>query len=110
MIVEKEIIRVMKVEEYTKKHPNDSDLMFGLIVLAFVGGWNCKYGPEHADKLNRIFECYLSMRDAQIELAESLCTNKDGDKCKANYGASCAYQCIKWPESPRMYSLRCESI
>ena len=84
----------MKIEEYLEKHPNDSELMIGLITLALVDNWNRKYDPEHADKLNKILECYLSMRDAQIELAESLCTSKEGDKCKANYGAPCAYQCI----------------
>lgn len=88
----------MKIEEYLKKHSNDSELMIGLIALALVDSWNRKYDPEYADKLNRMLECYLSARHAQIELAESLCTSKDGDKCKANYGAPCTYQCIsKWP-------------
>ena len=84
----------MKIEEYIEKYPNDSELMIGLIALALVDGWNRKYDPEHADKLNKILECYLSTRDAQIELAESLCTSKDGDKCKINYSAPCVYQCI----------------
>lgn len=99
----------MKIEEYIEKHPNDSELMFGLIALALVDNWNREYDPEHADKLNRIFECYLSARDAQIELAESLCTSKEGDKCNVNYGAPCAYQCIaKRPEPTLMYSWNCD--
>lgn len=60
----------MKIEEYIEKHPNDSELMAGLVALALVDNWNREYDPEHVDKLNRIFECYLSMRDAQIEFAE----------------------------------------
>ena len=101
----------MKIEEYLEKHPNDSELMIGLIALALVDGWNREYDPEHIDKLEKIFESYLSMRDAQIEFAESLCTSKEGDKCKANYGAPCIYQCIsRWPESTNMYSWSCESI
>ncbi len=54
----------MKIEEYLEKHPNDSELMLGLIALTLVDNWNRKYDPEHVDKLNRILECYLSMRDA----------------------------------------------
>lgn len=97
----------MKVEEYLKKHQIDSDIMIGLLALAVVDNWNREYDPEHVDKLNRIFECYLSMRDAQIEFAESICTSKEGDKCKANYGAPCVYQCIaKRP----MYSWSCKEI
>lgn len=99
----------MKIEEYLEKHPNDSELTFGLVALALVDNWNRKYDPEHVDKLNRIFECYLSMRDAQIDLAESLCTSKDSDKCKANYGAPCVYQCIaKRLEPQLMYSWNCD--
>lgn len=69
----------MKIEEYLDKYPNDSELMIGLIVLAFVDNWNRKYDPEYVDKLNRIFECYLSARHAQIDLAESLCTSKENE-------------------------------
>ena len=99
----------MKIEEYLEKHPNDSELMIGLIALALVDGWNRKYDPEHANKLNRILECYLSARDAQIDLAESLCTSKEGDRCKANYGAPCVHQCIyKRPEPTYMYSWNCD--
>lgn len=65
----------MKIEEYLEKHPNDSELMFGLIALSFVDGWNRKYDPEHVDKLKKIFESYLSMRDAQIEFAELVHAN-----------------------------------
>lgn len=96
----------MKIEEYLKKHPTDSDLMIGLLALALVDNWNREYDPEHVDKLNKIFECYLSMRDAQIEFAESICTSKDGDKCKANYDAPCIYQCIAEPTL--MYSWSCD--
>lgn len=99
----------MKIEEYLEKHPNDSELTFGLIALALVDGWNREYDPEHADKLNRIFECYLSMRDAQIDLVESLCTSREGDRCKANYDAPCVYQCIaKRSEPALMYSWSCD--
>lgn len=99
----------MKIEEYIEKYPNDSELMMGLIAFALVDNWNRKYDPEHVDKLNRILECYLSARDAQIELAELLCTSKDGDKCKANYGAPCVHQCIyKQPEPMLMCSWSCD--
>lgn len=67
----------MKVEEYLKKHPADSDLMIGLLALMVVDNWSREYDPEHVDKLNKILECYLSMRDAQIEFAKSLCTSCD---------------------------------
>lgn len=99
----------MKIEEYLNKHSTDSKLILGLLALALVDGWNREYDPEHADKVNKIFECYLSMRDAQIELVESLCTNKKDGKCTANYGAPCVYQCInEYPEPTFMYSCNCD--
>ena len=66
----------MKVEEYLEKHPNDSDLMIGLLMLALVDNWNREYDPEYTNKLNEIFESYLSMRDAQIEFEELLISKR----------------------------------
>lgn len=84
----------MKIEEYIEKHPNDSCILIGMLALILVDGWAREYDREHVEKLQKIMECHLSMRDAQIDLAESLCTSKEGDRCKANGGAPCVYQCI----------------
>ena len=49
-----------------------------------------------------------AIQDVNIS-ARELCTSKEGDKCKANYGAPCVYQCIaKRPEPTFMYSWSCD--